>query len=835
MTSARLGGHLTRRGLLLGLTAAIGVGLLLALILSAGSSGDRAVAGAFDGRTPRLGVADRVRVLVELRRPSLGERLRTEALGDEQQQRYVRSLEAESRALQSALRAKGVGLERTEVFSRTWTGFAATVDTDDVPSIGTLGARVQPVRRFYPAAAEHVPASRGELAVAAPRTGPAPSDNGAAAVALVDTGVELSHPALDGRVSAGHDAVGGDSDPSPARAEQHGTALAGVLVDELAPGQRVLAVRVAARQRDAESGTRAQFARTDQLIAGLERALDPDGDGDVTDRPRVVLVGLNPPYAGFARTPEARSVGSIRGAGTLVVAPAGNEGAGGSRFGTVGSPGAAPAALAAAALGDSGPGAPAGRLGLATGHGRATLDGILLAGGERPVGAPVASLVGPSQAAPGASGRALGGRPLEYFDVDARSRARGRIVVVPEAGRNGRPPIAAVAQAAASAGAVGLVVCGPDVRPARQALPLGSAGGIPVLLLTGDDAERALELTRSAGGLAFLAMGEPESADGDSRPTSGSSRGPTYALGLKPDLAAPGAALAPVPGGGAAPIAGTSVAAARVTAVAARVPAMSGGRPATAADRVAAALIGTASFRGPQLAAGAGEASAGRAGATPVVATPHALSFGRLEPGSQGAVTRDLAVFNRGPGTLALELPAELGPAGFRAAVTPRRLSIRAGRTGRARVRITAPRAVAFAAGRILIRGAGRELSVPLGAASGPPPPARVGALRLVREGGRARGVRFRAGSASSEGGRLAVEPVERLRLELRGPSSRELTPPGGATDLLPGEYAFTLTRDVLDELAAGRYRFLVRAAGPARGARLSRSSPSFDLSGGGR
>ncbi|MBA2341832.1 MAG: hypothetical protein H0V85_00025, partial [Thermoleophilaceae bacterium] len=46
------------------------------------------MAGAFDGRTPRLGVSDRVRVLVELRRPSLGERLRVEALADEEQQRY---------------------------------------------------------------------------------------------------------------------------------------------------------------------------------------------------------------------------------------------------------------------------------------------------------------------------------------------------------------------------------------------------------------------------------------------------------------------------------------------------------------------------------------------------------------------------------------------------------------------------------------------------------------------------------------------------------------------------------------------------------------------------
>jgi len=813
--------------MLLALGGFAGAGLVaVAIVSSTAGPGDAAVAGAFDGRTPRLGVSDRVRVLVELRRPSLGERLRVEALADEEQQRYVRSLEAESRALQSALRAKGVGLDRTVIFSRTWTGFAATVDPDDVPSIGTLGARVQPVRRFYPATADGeagVGARGGGKVLASATARPAPKGE-TPAVALVDSGVQLDHPDLAGRVSPGRDVVGGDSDPSPAGDhEQHGTALAGILVDALPPGGRVLAIRVGARQRDAESGARTEFARTDQLIAGFERALDPDGDGDVTDRPRVVLVGLNSPYAGFARTPEARSAGSIRGAGTVFVAPAGNEGAGGGRFGTVGSPGAAPGALAVGALEGSGPAAPSGRVGLATRHGRATLDGTLLAGGAAATRAPVSSLTGPSQAAPRAHGRALGARPLEYFDVDARPRARGRIVVVPAAGRGGRPPIAAVAQAAASAGAAGLVVCRPGEGPPAQALPVGGAGAIPVLLLTGDSAERALALTRLAGGIAFLSRGEPQDTAGkDPHPTAGSSRGPTYGLALKPDLAAAGSALAPMPGGGRRAVAGTSVAA--------RVPASGDGRPAVAADRVVARLVGTAAPRGARLAAGAGEPSAARAGATPVDAEPHALSFGRLEAGSKAAVTRTLSISNDGPRPLSIVLSAELTEPGFQASATPARLSVPAGGNARVRVRVRAPARAAFAAGRIVARGGGRVLSIPLGAASGPPPVARIGRPRLVREGGRTNGVRFGVGAGASEGGRLAVQPVERLVLELRGAGRRELTPPGGATDLLPGEYAFTLTRDLLDELASGRYRFSVRAVGPGRGARIVRSSPSFGL-----
>ena len=94
---------------------------------------------------------------------------------------------------------------------------------------------------------------------------------------------------------------------------------------------------------------------TDELMAGLEHAVDPNGDGDSSDHVPVALVGVNAPYAGFSDSPEAQAVHGAEGLGTLVVAPAGNEGAAAPGSGTIGSPASAPDALAVGALAGSEP------------------------------------------------------------------------------------------------------------------------------------------------------------------------------------------------------------------------------------------------------------------------------------------------------------------------------------------------------------------------------------------------------------------------------------------------------------------------------------------------
>ena len=77
--------------------------------------------------------------------------------------------------------------------------------------------------------------------------------------------------------------------------------LAGV-----ATGASVLPIRVAGWQPDS-LGHWAIYARSDQIIAGLERAVDPNDDGDAHDAARVALIALAEPFAAFADGPEARA------------------------------------------------------------------------------------------------------------------------------------------------------------------------------------------------------------------------------------------------------------------------------------------------------------------------------------------------------------------------------------------------------------------------------------------------------------------------------------------------------------------------------------------------
>jgi len=95
--------------------------------------------------------------------------------------------------------------------------------------------------------------------------------------------------------------------------------LAGV-----APGASLLSIRVAGWQRDAGRAV-VGVRRTDQILAALERAVDPNGTATPTTLPRIALShsrSRSPPSR-FA--PARAAAGALR-LDTLVVVPAGNDG-----------------------------------------------------------------------------------------------------------------------------------------------------------------------------------------------------------------------------------------------------------------------------------------------------------------------------------------------------------------------------------------------------------------------------------------------------------------------------------------------------------------------------
>ena len=165
----------------------------------------------------------------------------------------------------------------------------------------------------------------------------------------------MSSPGID-VVGTAPDARPKAKPTDPSALEAHGTEMAGLLVGAggpagltgVAPAATVLPIRVAGWQADAEGGYTV-YARTDQLLAGLERAVDPDRNGDAHDAARIALIPLVEPFAAFTDGPLARAVDGALRLDTLVVAAAGNDGPAGPAFGSVGGPAGAPSAVAVGA------------------------------------------------------------------------------------------------------------------------------------------------------------------------------------------------------------------------------------------------------------------------------------------------------------------------------------------------------------------------------------------------------------------------------------------------------------------------------------------------------
>ena len=227
-------------------------------------------------------------------------------------------------------------------------------------------AGIYPVRATFPASVSSEQLASRAYGVGSghrPDVGVPGFDGHGVTIALLDTGVDASHPYLHGSVLPGIDMIdrGGDASARAnpldrSQLERHGTELAGILVGSngpsdlhgVAPAATVLPIRVAGWQTAAD-GRELVYGRSDQLIAGLDRAVDPNGDGDEHDAVRVALVGVVEPYAAFTDGPEAQAVQGALDLNTLVVTPAGNDGGAGPAFGSVAGPAGAPAALAVAA------------------------------------------------------------------------------------------------------------------------------------------------------------------------------------------------------------------------------------------------------------------------------------------------------------------------------------------------------------------------------------------------------------------------------------------------------------------------------------------------------
>jgi minor extracellular serine protease Vpr len=798
--------------------------------------------------SPREQVAVGQRVIVVLNSPSLSDQVA--AVGGQateaQQRRWTASALAADNLLIARLAQQGVKVKPEHRYARVLTGFSAPLDPRAVAYLENAPevAGVYPVRVTYPASVSSSLIEKGALA-AGVGTRPGVSlpgfDGRGVTIALLDTGVDTKHPYVLGQVLDGYDAVDPSSDAraeaspdDPTRLERHGTQLAGLLagsqgpgkIDGVAPGATVLPVRVAGWQREA-GGRWAVFGRTDQLIAGLERAVDPNLDGVALDAARVALVGVAEPFAAFEDSPSARAVAGALRLDTLVVAPGGNDGVAGPGYGSISGPGGSRAALTvgAADLRES-----SASVHVVTRVGLGVLfdERVPLAGAVAPtakqslqLGTPRLDRAELTQGAPP--------RLDHFFAKDGLSLVAGRAALVPA----GDDPAYAASQAV-KAGAALVVLYGGDTLPSGG---IGLDDGVTVPVV-GIPAEIGEELAGELadGRNAHVSIGRVRSG---ASPTAGgiapfSSRGLAFDGFVKPDLVASGVGLLTSDPGKAedgsarySSISGTSASSAIVAGAAAL---LAQARPQLDASALKGLLAGTARALPHESVAsqGTGLLDLGAASAGETAALPTTLSFGRASHREGWHATRKLIVRNLSSRRLRIELatdPRDRG--GARALVfafAPARVRIRPHGIATVYVAVRALAPVGNPVeGRFAVRPEGSDaIHVPWLITVRPRHDELISSPRLsspsFRPSDSAPAVlSFQAGRIAT-GGQL--EPVALLQLRLLSSDGKPLGMLAQLRDLLPGRFAFGLTgRDGNgDTLEPGRYSARLTAYSTGQG-----------------
>jgi hypothetical protein len=145
-------------------------------------------------------------------------------------------------------------------------------------------------------------------------------------VGIIDTGVDYLHPALGGgigtgfKVAGGYDFVNDDSDPMDDNG--HGTHVAGIVAAnaDSVTGVAPEATLYAYKALDASAG-----GKESDIISAIERAVDPDDNGDPSDRLDIVNMSLGAD-GGSPTDASSLAVDNAVRLGVLFCIAAGNSG-----------------------------------------------------------------------------------------------------------------------------------------------------------------------------------------------------------------------------------------------------------------------------------------------------------------------------------------------------------------------------------------------------------------------------------------------------------------------------------------------------------------------------
>ena len=609
---------------------------------------------------------------------------------------YRASLRGRQELFLARLRAAGLAARPRDAFTLLANGLALEVPAGEVARL----ARLPGVAAVVPDAPVRASAGASVPLVGAPELWARRDPRGlkvrgaGVTVAVVDTGVDYTHPALGGGFGPGHKVVAGydfvNDDPDPMDDNGHGTHVAGIVaaagqgegaVVGVAPEATLTAYKVLAAD-----GT----GWASDIIKALEEAVDP------ANPYRADVVNLSLGGAGDGSDPLGRAAALAARAGTVVVAAAGNSGPG---VGTVTTPAAA--------------------------------DGVIAVGASTSeLWLPTARLAAPERRRIQAGRMPFSANPpaepleAELVDVGAgdaegygQQDVRGKAVLIRAA-----EPQDGLRQAvdAERRGAVAAFFYRPELPPPpeglereppwparRDQLPPGSGGEgrlDRLVALHIDGTEHAALARHLAAGPVRVVV---EGRDATDELADFSSRGPGGRYQAKPELVAPGVEVrSTVPRAlfpsGVYRMSGTSMAAPHVAGGAALLRQLF---PQRSAEDLRAMLVGAArplppgGFAdegvGEPRRSGPGAQGAGRldlpaAAAAAVTASPPTLSLGLADlRGPELTASGSVTLHNHGKAAVALRLRAEpAGAAGGAARVEPAELALAPGASATVRVRL---------------------------------------------------------------------------------------------------------------------------------------------------
>lgn len=504
----------------------------------------------------------RKQVVVRLSEPSVVQRVLSDVTASSvaAQQAQAAAVERQQATLFTAALQLDARTQQLGQVSKVLNAIMLEIDAAALPTLATNPAvlSIHPVINYTLALSETVPYIGGKAVQALGYDGEGVS------VAVLDSGIDYTHANLGGpgtlaayeaaygtsitdtlnttldglfptaKVVGGYDFLGelwtgevGDvlaPDPDPIDYEGHGTHVADIIGggNGVAPAVDLYAVKVCSATGTSCSGI--------ALIQGMDFALDPNDDDDISDAVDVINLSLGSDYGTAEDDDLTRAVEFASAYGVIVVAAAGN---GGDKPYIHGTPAAAPSAIAVAQTN-----VPSAIQPVMAVQAPASIAGNYEAVFQPWSVAPTAAVEGPVQYGDGAGGNLNGCAPF------AAGSLTGKVVLVNRGACNFSLKISNISQGGGLVGIIGLIAPGDPFS--------GGDGGdrpidIPGYMISQVNANK-LKSELAAGVLIRF-----DPAAGLSlvmHMVGSSSRGPSSDNLLKPDIGAPGASVSAVAGSG---------------------------------------------------------------------------------------------------------------------------------------------------------------------------------------------------------------------------------------------------------------------------------------------